>query len=51
MLDFDTYEAYLKAVGDMKVFAPTFGDGKEPITGRSEILYARRNHRIGDAPG
>jgi len=44
-------DAYLKAVGGVKVFAPTFGHGKEPITGRAEILYARRNHRIEDAPG
>ncbi len=51
MLDHQTYEAYLDAVGGIKVFAPTFGRGEEPITGRAEILYARRNHRIEDVPG
>jgi hypothetical protein len=51
MLEHDTYEAYLKDVGNVKAFALTFGQGKVPITGRAEILYARRFRRIEDAPG
>ncbi len=46
MLDHQTYEAYLDAVGGMKVFAPMFGRGEEPIR-RCE----RGDQRAGNASG
>jgi len=49
MLSCNNYESYECAVNGIKVTAPTFGNGSAPITGRDEILYARRNHRIADA--
>ncbi len=46
MLEHHTYEKYLDAVGAIKVDVPTFRAG--PISGRGEILYARRNGWIFD---
>jgi len=49
MLDYDTYEAYLTAVGGKRVYPPTFGNGAVPISGRAEILFVRRMGWIVDA--
>jgi hypothetical protein len=46
MLKHDTYEGYLKEVGDSTVEVPTFK--AHPISGRGEILYARRSGWIVD---
>jgi hypothetical protein len=46
MLEHHTYEKYLEEVGDLEVDVPTFKAG--PISGRGEILYARRNGWIFD---
>jgi len=48
MLKHDSYEAYEAATDGIKVTAPTFGEGNASISGRDEILYARRNNRIAD---
>ena len=47
MLRHGTYEAYLADVGQVAVEIP--GKKVNPITGRMEILYARRNGWIVDA--
>jgi len=44
MLDTRTYEDYLNLVGDVLVSVDTFKKG--PISGRMEILYARRKRWI-----
>jgi len=46
MLSTDDYEAYEAAVGDIAVEIP--GLAMSPITGRDEILYARRRGWIKD---
>jgi hypothetical protein len=46
MLEHHTYEKYLEQVGELKVDVPTFKAG--PISGRDEILYARRSGWIVD---
>jgi hypothetical protein len=51
MLEHDTYEAYEAAVAGIKIKVPTYRADRDPITGRDEILYARRNARIKDSPG
>ena len=47
MLVHDTYEGYLADVGDTQVEIPDYKEN--PITGRMEILYCRRNGWIEDA--
>ena len=47
MLECRSYEAYLASVGRVRVEIPGYKAG--PITGRMEILYARRNRWIADA--
>jgi hypothetical protein len=47
MLRHGSYEAYLADVGTLAVELP--GKKVNPITGRMEILYARRNGWIVDA--
>lgn len=46
MLGNDTHEAYEAAVGRVQVFIPDYKKG--PISGRMEMLYARRNGWIVD---
>lgn len=48
MLNCDTYEGYLAQVGQKLVEVSGFKDN--PISGRREILYCRRNGWIQDAP-
>jgi hypothetical protein len=48
MLTNDTYERYLADVGQQEVLVE--GYKANPITGRMEILYCRRNGWIQDAP-
>jgi hypothetical protein len=47
MLQCRTYEAYLAEVGRKTVEVESYASG--PISGRMEILYARRNGWIADA--
>lgn len=47
MLKHDTYEAYLADVGGVSVEIAHYK--QNPVTGRGEILYARRNAWIKDA--
>jgi len=47
MLANETYEAYLAEVGSKEVMVE--GYQQNPITGRMEILYARRSGWIADA--
>jgi len=47
MLSSKTYEEYLAQVGQAEVTVPTFKTGS--ISGRREILYARRHGWISDA--
>ena len=47
MLECKTYEAYLAAVRETKIYRE--GYKQNPITGRGEILYCRRNGWIADA--
>jgi len=47
MLSSKTYEEYLAQVGQAEVTVPTFKTGS--ISGRREILYARRHGWIADA--
>lgn len=47
MLSNNTYEAYLAEVGQKSVEIDSYRQSR--VTGRMEILYARRNHRIADA--
>jgi hypothetical protein len=47
LLSCRTDEQYLDAVADRAMTVST--DGSSPISGRMEILYARRNGRIEDA--
>lgn len=49
MLENDTYEAYLARVGSINVEIP--GLKTNPINGRMEILYARRNGWVEDSKG
>jgi hypothetical protein len=46
-----TYEGYARATEGIAVTVPTFGEGRKPINGRDEILYARRSGRIADVGG
>jgi hypothetical protein len=46
MLKNRTYETYLADIGDTKIDLE--GYKANPISGRMEILYARRNHWIED---
>jgi hypothetical protein len=48
MLSNETYDTYLAAVADNNVRVQFWRSG--PITGRGEILYARRNGWIADEP-
>lgn len=48
MLKHRTYEAYLAEVGSVGVEVPN--NKMNPITGRAEILYARRNGWVVDSP-
>jgi hypothetical protein len=47
MISSKTYEEYLAQVGQALVTVPTYKKG--PISGRMEILYARRHRWIADA--
>ena len=47
MLSSKTYEEYLAQVGQVEVIAPTYKTG--PVSGRMEILYARKSGWIADA--
>ncbi|HEY1631541.1 MAG TPA: hypothetical protein VGF56_09505 [Rhizomicrobium sp.] len=42
-----TYESYLKAVEGVEIYREDYK--QNPITGRGEILYCRRNGWIADA--
>lgn len=46
MLSNNNYAGYLASVGQKEVTVQSYKDG--PISGRMEILYARRNKKIGD---
>lgn len=47
MLKHRTYDAYLAEVG--RVLVEVEGYKQNPISGRAEILYCRRNARLSDA--
>jgi hypothetical protein len=49
MFEHHTYEAYLSAVGDVKVYEPKFGSGKKPVSGFGEIQYVRRLGAVVDS--